>query len=194
MATAPDTQLLAPWERQPGEGPKPFEAFVIYRNAGLTRSAAKVAEQLGKSRTLISRWSAAHAWVVRAEAWDREQDRIDLLERLELRKKALKRHAIYGESLQTKAGTRLANISTADLEAKDVVRWLDVGVRLEREALGIAPEPVGQHAQQAAGDDATLPALALSPEERRARLLSLRRELHMRLDATEPPDDDEDDG
>jgi hypothetical protein len=69
-----------PWERQPKESARAYEAFVAYRDMGPGRAVRAVARELGKSVTLIGRWSSAHHWVERAEAWDAEQDRVRLEE------------------------------------------------------------------------------------------------------------------
>jgi hypothetical protein len=45
-----------PWDRQPNESPKAFEAFAIYRDMAYRRSLAAVGWKLHKSRTLLSRW------------------------------------------------------------------------------------------------------------------------------------------
>jgi hypothetical protein len=65
-----ETLLDAPWDRRPGESAPAFEAFCVYREAGPQRNVRGVATQLGKARSLIFRWSSAHAWVNRASAWD----------------------------------------------------------------------------------------------------------------------------
>lgn len=63
---------MNPWDPQPGEGPRPHEAFIAYRDMPTsTRNLRAVAQQLDKSVGLISRWSATHSWVERASAWDR---------------------------------------------------------------------------------------------------------------------------
>ena len=41
------------WERQKGESAQAYEAFVLYRDLGAERSHVKVAQQLGKSLSLI---------------------------------------------------------------------------------------------------------------------------------------------
>src|SRR5438445_12291331 len=65
------------WERQPAESSKAFAAFCRYRDLGpADRSTAKVAQKLGRSKTLIDRWSSRWSWVKRVEAWDAEQERI----------------------------------------------------------------------------------------------------------------------
>ena len=61
---------LKPWDRQPNETSKAYGAFVTYRDMGPERSLERVAHTLGKSTTIMSRWSAAHNWVSRTEAWD----------------------------------------------------------------------------------------------------------------------------
>lgn len=61
---------LDPWDRQPGETSKAYQAFVTYRDLGHDRTQLSVEKALGKSKALISRWAAAHDWVRRAAAWD----------------------------------------------------------------------------------------------------------------------------
>jgi hypothetical protein len=63
------------YARRPGESPKAFAAFQAFRDLpASTRSVAKAAEALGKSVNTLHRWSRAHDWVLRAAAWDGEQD------------------------------------------------------------------------------------------------------------------------
>jgi len=54
-----------PWDREPNESPQAFEAF----------GDLPLAWKLSKSKTLLSRWSAAHGWVKRVAAWDAYNDR-----------------------------------------------------------------------------------------------------------------------
>jgi hypothetical protein len=65
-----DLGPLHPWDRQPGETSKAYEAFVTYRDMGPGRTTAKVAQALGKSTTVIHKWSSLHHWVSRSAAWD----------------------------------------------------------------------------------------------------------------------------
>jgi hypothetical protein len=62
---------MNPWDRQPGEGARAFEAFEAYRRMGPGRSLRNVARLLHKSAPLMQRWSRLHHWVARVEAWDR---------------------------------------------------------------------------------------------------------------------------
>ena len=59
-----------PWERQKGETRKAYEAFVIYRDLGGTRTLQQVAKKLTKSETLIRGWSAKWDWLNRVAAYE----------------------------------------------------------------------------------------------------------------------------
>jgi hypothetical protein len=72
----PGLDEIQPWDCQPGETAKAYQAFVTYRDIGPARSVRKVAESLGKSETLISGWSSKHHWVSRTAAWDSMPSRV----------------------------------------------------------------------------------------------------------------------
>lgn len=52
------------------ESDKAWAAFCRYRDQGGSRSLVRVGQELGKSRVLIERWSAAFDWVERVRAYD----------------------------------------------------------------------------------------------------------------------------
>lgn len=56
-----------PWERRDSESNPAYEAFRAYMRV---RSTTKVAEELGKSLTLITRWCAERDWVSRVRDYD----------------------------------------------------------------------------------------------------------------------------
>ncbi len=58
------------YARKRREGIKPYAAFQIYFEMGETRSLSAVAKQVGKSLSLIEKWSTLWDWVNRARAWD----------------------------------------------------------------------------------------------------------------------------
>jgi len=66
--------MMQPWERQPDESGKAWEAFRIYRDLGPGRSLSEVASILGKSRQSIGGWAARHNWAWRAQEYDRYLD------------------------------------------------------------------------------------------------------------------------
>jgi hypothetical protein len=61
---------MNPLDRLPNETTPAYAAFVVYVRLGPNRSAAAAAKQVGKSETLLERWSARHNWLRRAQAWD----------------------------------------------------------------------------------------------------------------------------
>jgi len=52
------------------ESAQALAAFVCYRDMGAVRSTVKVGRELGKSTTLMDRWSAQHNWVERVRQHD----------------------------------------------------------------------------------------------------------------------------
>src|SRR5690348_9192686 len=102
-----DDEKLAPlpWERQPGDSPQSWAAFVVYRDMGPARSIRAVCSDMGKDRGTIGLWSKRHGWRARVEEYDREMDRV-------------KRLAMYDQAIRM--GERHAN------EAMDIAKGLMV--------------------------------------------------------------------
>lgn len=164
------------WERQHGESSQAFEAFAAYRDLGVARSVTKVAQQLHKSRALLGRWSKQYAWVMRAAAFDREQDRVFLAEQHQARRDIARRHARLAQAFLGKAVARLQTLDPRELSPGELLRFFQVASEIERRAVGEAPAGAGAAAESAGGDVA-----ALTDEERRSRMEQLRRELERRL-------------
>jgi len=57
-----------PFEQLPRESNKAFAAFSLYLSLGAERSTREVARKLGKSLTIIGRWSAKFDWPARVQA------------------------------------------------------------------------------------------------------------------------------
>lgn len=74
------------WKRLPSDTDKSFEAFALYRDMGANRSLKAVAEKLGKSDTIIGRWSTNNDWVNRVAAFDASLDEKNLDENAERQK------------------------------------------------------------------------------------------------------------
>lgn len=164
-----------PWERHAEESAAAFAAFAAYRDIGAARSITRVARQLDKSRSLLGRWSRAHAWVLRAQAWDREQDRIFTAEQATARRDAARRHAKIAQAFLGKAISRLQSLDPRDLSPDQLLRYFQVAADIERKALDVeGPVPDGD-------DPTALDATEMTDEERRARMDQLRRELERRI-------------
>lgn len=131
-----------PWEMQPTDTPKSWEAFQVYRDMGKTRSLQKVADTLHKSKNLVGRWSTKHNWQERIEAWEFEQDR---LIRQELTKdigSMRKRHANIAVAMLVKAANALQKIPDDEVKASDISRMVETASKLERLSRGDTSEVV----------------------------------------------------
>lgn len=135
-----------PWERQPDETPKPFEAFCVYRDMGTERSLSRVAEKLQKSDTLMGRWSSKYRWVERATAWDDERERVDRdiaqKEQAKAIKEMRKRHADIATSLLVKAAQALLKLPAEDIKPADIKGFVEAGAKLERISRGDVGEVI----------------------------------------------------
>jgi hypothetical protein len=115
-----DLGPLHPWNRQPGETSKAYEAFSLYRDLGSERSTRRVSEQLAKSETLIKRWSGKYDWVARAGAWDS----VPAQAVAEAYSDMAQRIAAQHERLATKLANRLErNLDLLPEGADPSIRW-----------------------------------------------------------------------
>jgi hypothetical protein len=164
-----NTNTPKPWERQPDETAKPYEAFCVYRDMGTERSLRKVSERLGKSETLMARWSTKNNWVERAAAWDDEQERIEReitqKQQREDIKKMRKRHAALATQMLLKAATALSSLKEEDVKAADISRMVDVASKLERISRG----DVGDVVEERDGGKAIDPVQIYLPDNNRGR-------------------------
>jgi len=135
--------LPEPWERQLGEGAKPFEAFKIYRDMGVgKRGIRKVVQELNKSHTLIARWSTEHAWVERVNQYDAHLDKLQLEKEEKERKEMSELHIKTARSMLSKALTGLQAIPANEMKAADITKMIEVATKLERLSRGESTESV----------------------------------------------------
>jgi hypothetical protein len=120
------------WEQQPGESVKAFEAFSVYRNLGVRRSTARVAQQLGKSKTLMDRWSSQWFWVERVRAYDRDLDKKAREQAVKDVRSMTNRHIRIAMKLQERAVKALEDLPTEKLTPKLMLDFLDKATKLER--------------------------------------------------------------
>lgn len=163
-----------PWDRQKDESPQAWEAFRQYRDLGPARSVAKVGEECGKNVSLLERWSSRHAWVVRASAWDAEQDRQWQAELGAARRKAAEKNITLAQTIKIVAGHSLAQLaqSSAGLKPHEIARMVEVAVRIEHAVFVQAAPAAGLGA-----DGVEVDLEALSDEDIAHHLLTLRREI-----------------
>jgi antitoxin component of MazEF toxin-antitoxin module len=140
------------WDRQRGESRKAYAAFCAYRDFGVARSQVKVAKQLGKSETLVARWSAKWQWVARADGFDRYQDEELRKERMADVKDALKQHTQMSRNLAVRTYNALVQLFDVNadggvsttLNSTDLVRLNIAMVDLWRKSLGIPDRVQGE--------------------------------------------------
>ena len=84
MTTGDEQQLRPPWERllpangKRGESDVAFAAFCAYcKLLEGEDNLRRLADTLGKSRTLVERWSVRHFWQQRRSAWRDHLARIE---------------------------------------------------------------------------------------------------------------------
>lgn len=111
---------LRPWDRQPGETSKAYEAFVIYRDMGANRTVRRTAQDLTKSEQLIKGWSSKHHWVRRVEAFDSLPARKTEEAYAEMAQRIAAQH----ERLATKLADRLErNLDLLPEGADPSIKW-----------------------------------------------------------------------
>lgn len=132
-----------PWERQPGESTKAFSQFCTYRDISPSKRSVVVAYRLKTGKTdvkssagwflkLADKWN----WIERAAAWDDKLDKERAVQEVEEVREMRKRHAQVGLLLQQKGIERTQQLAPEELGVKDVDRFIETGVSIERLARG----------------------------------------------------------
>lgn len=154
-----------PWERQLNETPRAWEAFVLYRDMGASRSIAKVARELGKNKVVLEKWSTEYDWVKRCAAWDAEKDRVaretQIKDIIEMRQ----RHAAIAKKMMDTADHALDNIKPDEVSTNEIARLVEIASKLERIARGDAGEVI----EERDGGQAVDPVQIYIPDNNRGR-------------------------
>lgn len=148
------------FERQSTDTDLSWEAFVLYRDAGASRTLELVANQLGKSESQTEKWSARHHWRTRVEDYDRHEDKRQREAYLRQREKQARDMAKTAESLWRLAAKGSiawhkkfddwlaeveklpagAEIPDPPMSASEVLRLAEAGIKLHRLVQGDATE------------------------------------------------------
>lgn len=131
------TDAPLPWERQPGETAKAFQAFRAYRDLGPARTML-AAYRLTKGKPdakAISggwaRWSQEHRWTERADAYDLHREQTERLER----EQTWRERAAQVADTEWDLGQQLIE------RAKEMLRYPLVEQRTERDGRTIVVKP-----------------------------------------------------
>ena len=129
------------WEKRKTETMRAFDAFVLYRDMGPRRTLLLVSKEIKKHPRQCEQWSAKHAWIKRAEAWDGEQDRVGRLAELKEIEKMRKRQTQLALSMQNLGALNLKKLLIQAEKAKKngdpldpdiVIKLIKEGAALER--------------------------------------------------------------
>jgi hypothetical protein len=139
------------WERQPGETARQFKAFVLYRDMGDERGVMQVRSKVGfnaKATTLMT-WAKTFRWIERANAYDRMLDRRRQAAHIEEVEALARRQVQIGQTLQQR-GLEYVKEELAkpeqrakNLGANSALRFIEKGVDLERQGLGVEDKDSG---------------------------------------------------
>ncbi len=137
------------WERQEGESKQAFEAFLAYAEMGNNfgkRSIRKVAQQLGKSATLISRWSVQHSWQKRVEAYDENALKEYQAKRKKEAQAAIDRRVKTSQAIEGIATSALRYIKPNEMSPKEIKELLKLAMEMQDKILfsNTANEPQKQ--------------------------------------------------
>jgi hypothetical protein len=136
------TEATPTWGRQEGETTKAYAAFCAYRDYGIDRSIQKVVNKYIEnswSMSLLLRWSAKHNWIQRCVAFDSYMDKERQKEYLAQTLEISRRQAQGARRIQEIALERLSQLDPSTLSNQELLRYLEVGMKLEREALACTP-------------------------------------------------------
>lgn len=158
-----------PWERQKGESAKAFEAFVVYRDMGASRTVSAVSEKLSKSRQLMTRWKSAWNWDERARAYDNDLEKQAKAQAVKRVKEMTDRHVRIAMELQGKALEALKALPIEEMAPKDILAFIEKAAALERlnrmEAADLDKE--GRNKQEEAGPRSLADAIMQAYSQRK---------------------------
>lgn len=134
---------INPWDMQPDETTKAFEAFKVYRDMGPKRSRKAAVEKMtGKTNTCgnFDQWSVKYHWVSRINAYDRYLDQQATAKKVEDIREMAERHSTMAVVFLNKVVSRLQNIDPNSLSADQLLKWFEVASKVERLSRGEATE------------------------------------------------------
>ena len=157
MAKAKSSQHGEIWDRLPGESATQYDRFCRYSDMRYTgtdgrkldgvqspfrkRNLRTLAEEMGiKRHKQLGDASSKYNWVERCTAYDEEIERQNREQQEQAILKMNKDHADLAAQMVRKAAKRLLTIPEEELSAADIVRLVDVGVKIERLSRGESTE------------------------------------------------------
>jgi hypothetical protein len=142
------------WQRQPGESPKAFGAFVLFRNLDpKERSLQRVVRECNRSVSLIGRWSSRWEWVERAAQFDDYLEMRRIEARIEAKQRLDEEELTIIRAARMQAIKALTEMNPEQLakDLKELRLWIMGLIDLERSIVG-EPESVEERHQEEGRD------------------------------------------
>ena len=138
-----EINLPLPWERQPEEPWRNFNAFITYRDLMPTeRNMDILSRMLGMTQSTLKRWSRQWAWDERLANYLDFRDSQTRRLQLELRQQMKDRHATMAVRFLEKVNSRLETIDPEEMDAKTLITWYEKAVKIELLSRGEPTENV----------------------------------------------------
>jgi hypothetical protein len=147
-ALAPvDYDLSEPWRRQPFDTDQSYAIFQDFLALSYPRKTRSLPLKI---RSIAETWRVIHGWDVRAARYDAHMAGVRQAAVERVTESLAERHARLGFEVTTLAAGQLARLrKAADALADDlprlqdgqILRYLETGIRIEREAAGQAQAP-----------------------------------------------------
>ncbi|MFI6326590.1 hypothetical protein ACIBG8_54340 [Nonomuraea sp. NPDC050556] len=143
--TTPNQILLGTdrelWERQSGESERQYSRFAMYRDLGRARTVKQCAELVNLAHGTAHNAAHRFRWRERAEAWDRQQDKIFLAQLAAKRRELMDTEAKIANGVLRHVIGRLSRLTSQDVDEMDlwqVARSGDTALKWLRDAYGVA--------------------------------------------------------
>lgn len=178
--------LLDAWEQQPGENPRDYGLFCMYRDHGKIRTVAQIAGLSPLTFTTVARIARLKRWVERAGLWDAEQDRITAIRLADAREEMARRHVKAAGALMEKALERLKTLDPNKISPHALILMIDTAAKIERAALGLekgitAPQTSVTVAATTATDAAGQPQMRVEVGVQHDRIMATLDEMVKRM-------------
>lgn len=145
-----------PWERRDDESSQAWGAFETYRDLSSKRTLRAVATKLGKSETLMSRWSSDYDWPNRARLFDRWMDQQATTAWADEYRAMVQETNALGRTLVSRAMQRLGQTEGKAIPS-DAIRAAEVAAKIQNMGMmGIKPETQGEKESAVMVDAAAL--------------------------------------
>lgn len=140
--------VLDAWAQQPGETPRNYGLFLMYRDMGRIRTVAQLAELSPLTFAATARIARYNKWVARAGLYDAEQDRLTSIRLMDAREELARSHQKIARKMLDKALKRLETLDADSISPHALILMIDTAAKIERAALGLETLNKGASAAQ----------------------------------------------